>query len=191
MAATRSRPDPLTTCWEAAARLADAVASGDRLPELSSPVSLEPGETLHAGVDLDGWRHQGLDVPYEQHRGFVAGGLLMSGVTAAATVAANRRARLEAERLAAPQWRALGHVPVLATSHRLIVFHEGSWASVWYEAICQIRPALGEGRLELIFEDDPAYALQGQWVPYLAVVLATVLAERFGVDAVASALVAV
>ena len=90
--------------------------------------------------------------------------------------------------MAAPQWRTLGQVPVMATSHRLLVFHEGAWASVWYEAIRQLRPALAEGRLELFFEDDPPYLLQGPSVPYLAIVLATALAVQVGTDAVASAL---
>lgn len=158
------------------------------LPELTSAVLLENGEVLHASVDALAWRYLALDVAYQQHRGFAIGGLLTFGVTAAATGAANRRARGEAERQAAPQWRPLGQVPVLVTSHRLLVLHEGAWASVWYEAICQLRPALGDDRLELFFEDDPPYLLQGPSVPYLAVVLATALAAQVGTDAVASAL---
>ena len=112
----------------------------------------------------------------------------MFGLTAAATGAANRRTRQVAEQKAAPQWRSLGHVPLLATNYRLLVLHQGAWASVWYEAIRQMRPVLVEDRLELIFEDDPPYALQGPWVPYLTVVLATLLAERVGSAAVTSAL---
>lgn len=174
--------------WDAASQLAGAVSEGDRLPELASPVALEFGEMLHASVEADAWRYLAVDVAYEQHQGFAVGGLLTFGVTAAATVAANRRARAEAERQAAPQWRQLGQVPILATSHRLLVRHEGAWASVWYEAIRQLRPALADDRLELFFEDDPPYLLQGPSVPYLAVVLATALAAQMGTDAVASAL---
>jgi hypothetical protein len=78
---------------------------------------------------------------------------------------------------------------VLATNDRFLVLHDGAWASVWYEAIRKIRPALAEHRLELVFEDDPPYALQGSLVPYLGIVLATLLADRLGTDAVATALV--
>lgn len=156
-----------------------------------SPVALEVGEVLHATGDVDAWRFQGLDVPYVQRRGFAVGGLITFGVTAAATAAANRRARAEAERTAAAQWQSLGQVPLMATSHRLLVWHEGAWASVWYEAIRQMRPALAEGRLELFFEADPPYLLQGSAVPYLAVVLATALAVQVGTDVVASALLSV
>lgn len=188
MAATRRRPVSPVVSWEAAERLAEEIAAGQRLPELVSPVVLEVGEVLHASVDADAWRFQGLNVQYLQRRGFAFGGLITFGVTAAATAAANRRARSEAEKLAAPQWRPLGRVPVMTTSHRLLVWYEEAWASVWYEAIRQIRPALDEGRLELFFfDDDPPYLLQGPAVPYLAVVLATALAVQVGTDAVASA----
>lgn len=164
------------------------IAAGKRLPELISPVALEVGEVLHASVEADAWRFQGVDVPYVQRHGFAVGGLITFGITAAATALANGRARAEAEQMAAPQWRPLGQVPVMATSHRLLVWHEGAWASVWYQAVRQLRPALAESRLELFFEDDPPYLLQGPAVPYLAVVLATALAVQVGTDAVASAL---
>lgn len=188
MDATRGRPVSPDSSWDLAEQLAEEIAAGQRLPELVSPVILEAGEVLHATVDAGAWRFQGLDVQYVQRRGFAFGGLITFGVTAATTAAANRRARLEAEQIAAPQWRPLGQVPVMATSHRLLVFHGGAWASVWYEAIRQLRPALDDGRLELFFEDDPPYLLQGPAVPYLAVVLATALAVQVGTDAVASAL---
>lgn len=191
MEATRGRPPSPADSWEAAERLAEEIAAGQQLPEVASPVLLEVGEVLHAAADAEAWRYQGLDVPYVQRRGFAVGGLITFGVTAAATAAANRRARAEAEQMAAPQWRPLGQVPVMATSHRLLVLHEGAWASVWYDAIRQIRPALAEGRLELFFEDDPPYLLQGPAVPYLAVVVATALAVQVGTDVVASALLPV
>lgn len=79
-------------------------------------------------------------------------------------------------------------MPLLATNQRLLAFHEGAWASVWYSAIRQIVPSLHDFRLELIFEDDPPYLLAGEWVPYLTVVIAAVLASHYGVDAVASIL---
>lgn len=188
MAADYGRADPPDSAWVAAERLAEAVSSGMPLVVLPSPVLLEPGEVLHASGDATAWRYQALDVAYEQRRGFVLGGPILFGVTAAATAAANRRARAEAERCAAAQWRPLGQLQLLATSHRLLVLHQGAWASVWYDAIRQIRPALAEGRLELNFEDDAPYALAGPWVPYLAVVLVTVLAEQDGTSAVAAAL---
>lgn len=177
--------------WTAAVLLAQAVASGERLPLQVSPVLLEPGESLHASVTADAWRYLPLDVPYGQQRVVAVGGPLLLGLTAAAVAIGNRRARQAAERQAAPQWRTLGHLPVLATNHRLLVLHERSWASVWYNAIRQVRPALPEYHLGLVFEDAPPYALEGPWVPYLAVVLATVLAHELGTEAVRDALLPV
>lgn len=191
MDATYRRPADPTDSWAAAERLADAIAAGGNLPELASPALLEVGEVLHATLDVEAWRYLALDVTYPQTRGFIIGGPIMFGIGAAAKATANRRARAEAERLAAPQWRSLGQVQMLATSHRLLVFHEGAWASVWYNAIRQIRPALAQDRLELYFEDDPPYLLQGPSVPYLAVVIATALANEVGTAAVADALLPV
>ena len=188
MAATAARPASSLSSWQAAEMLAESVAAGGRLPELSSPVVLEVGEALHAHAQVDAWRYLALDVGYVQCRGGVFGGPLLFGLTSAARIVTNRRARREAEQLAAPQWRPLGHLPVLATSHRLLVLHERAWHSVWYEAICQIRPALHEDRLELFFEEDPPYSLTGPAVPYLAVVLVAALAAQVRPDAVVSAL---
>lgn len=177
--------------WAAAERFAEDLSLGQALPVLPSPVLLECGEVLHAVGIATGWRYQALDVAYEQRRGFAIGGPILFGVTAAVTAGANRRARQDAARRAVPQWRPLGQLQLLATSHRLLVLHAGTWASVWYDAILQVRPVVGDGRVELIFEDDVPYALVGSWVPYLTVVLTTVLAERFGTSAVAAALLPV
>jgi len=174
--------------WSAAERLAEGMSLGEPLPVLSSPVLLEWGEVLHASGHATGWRYQAFDVSYEQRRALVIGGPLLAGITAAVTAGANRRARQEAERRAVPQWHPLGQLQLLATNYRLLVLHDGTWASVWYDAIRQVRPAMAEGRVELIFEDDAPYELVGSWVPYLTVVLTTVLAERLGTAAVAAVL---
>lgn len=171
-----------------AERLATAVALGEPLPNLASPILLDPGEVLHAQLDASGWRFLGVDVVVEQRRLVALGGLLAFGAVAAANSIGNRRARAEAERLAAPQWRPLGSMPLLVTNQRLLALHDGAWASVWYSAISQLIPSVDDGRLELIFEDDPPYLLIGEWVPYLTVIITTVLASHYGVAAVASTL---
>jgi len=168
-------------------QLAVEVASGAPLPELPSPVLLGFGEVLHAEAEFVGWRFRAADVIYEQYRP-MATGLLTFGLSAVAAAIGNRRAMREAEQLAAPQWRALGLMPALATNQRLLVFQEGAWQSVWYSAIRQLLPRPAEQRLELIFEADAPYLLVGEWVPYLTVVITTVLAGGLGVDAVAAML---
>jgi hypothetical protein len=173
---------------DAAVRLAGDLAAGCSLPVMPSPVLLESGEVLHADLTAYGWRFHGVDVIYEEPRVLGIGGPILFAVTAAASVSARRRAKAEAERLAAPQWRPLGYLRILATDRRLLVLYQGAWASVWYAGIRQMHPAVHEQRLQLVFEDDSPYALAGPWVPYLTVVLTAALADQLGVDAVANAL---
>jgi hypothetical protein len=170
-----------------AAQLAADVAAGQPLPLLSSPVLLEAGEVLHAEAVIAGWRFHAAEMIVE-HRRLVGTGLFTFGVAAALNSIEGRRAREEAERLAAPQWRSLGSMPVLATNQRLLLLHEGAWASVWYSAIRKALPRPDEHQLELTFEEDPPYLLAAERVPYLTVVIVTVLARGYGVDAVASML---
>lgn len=84
-------------------------------------------------------------------------------------------------RLQAPRWHALGVLPIVATSHRLLAFRQATWHSVWISSITELRPELDAGRLELRFESDPPYLLVGPAAPYLAVVLATALVRSSAV----------
>ncbi len=169
--------------WDTAVDLATAVAAGSDLPTLASPALLDAGERLHADVPADGWRYHAVDVTYVAPRSTTLGGSLMCGLVAAGSAAGRRRARRDADALAAPQWRSLGALRVLATDRRLLVWYEGAWASVWYGAIRELRPALEIGRLDLSFDDDPPYCLAGPWVPYLTVVVTTLLAQHRGITA--------
>ncbi|HTN99817.1 MAG TPA: hypothetical protein VL068_04000, partial [Microthrixaceae bacterium] len=128
------------------------------------------------------------ELTYESPRAIGIGGPLVFGIVAASSAAARRRVRREAEALAAPQWRPLGELRVLATDRRLLVWHEEAWASVWYDAIRELRPDLDAGRLDMTFDNDPPYCLAGPWVAYLTVVVTTVLAQGRGVDSVIDAL---
>jgi len=62
--------------------------------------------------------------------------------------------------------------------------YDGAWAAVWYDAIREIRPYLEAARLEMTFDDDPPYCLAGPWVPYLTVIVTTILARERGIAAV-------
>jgi hypothetical protein len=174
--------------WDAAVALANQVAAGDGLPSIPSPVLLDTGEALHGDLSADGWRYDGADITYAAPRAVAIGGPLVFGLVAAGSAAARRRARQEAEALAAPQWRPLGELPILATDRRLVVWHEGAWSSVWYHAIRELRPDLEAHRLDMTFDADPPYCLAGPWVPYLTVIVTTVLARDRGVTAVGNAL---
>jgi hypothetical protein len=183
MDATRSRPG----CggeWNAAVDLANRVAAGGDLPRLASPVLLDSGEVLHAELTAEAWRFHGADVTFDVPRAVAFGGPLMFGLIAASSATARRRARREAATLATPQWRPLGALRVLATDRRVLVWREATWASVWYNAIRELRPDLEVARLDMTFDDDPPYCLAGPWVPYLTVIVTTLLAQDRGVRAV-------
>ncbi len=174
--------------WDAAVDLARRVAASGDLPILPSPVLLDASEVLHANIPTEGWRYHAADVAYAEPRVIAIGGPLMLGLVAAGSAVARRRARREAEALAAPQWRLLGVLQILATDRRLLVWHEGAWASVWYDAIRGLRPDLEAGQLDMTFENDPPYCLAGPWVPYLTVIITTVLAVRRGIEPTGAAL---
>ena len=189
MDATWSRGD-VGSEWGAAATLAAHIAAGGALPFIPSPVLLDGGEVLHADLAAEGWRFHEADITYVAPRVIAIGGPLLFGLTAAGSAVARRRARHEAEALAAPQWRPLGALRILVTDRRLLVWHKGAWASVWYSVIREFRPELAIGRLDMTFESDPPYCLVGPWVPYLTVIVTTVLAGDRGVSAVADVLAA-
>lgn len=178
----------LDSGWDIAVELAEQVASGGPLPGLASTVLLDPGEVLHADVGAFGWRFQAIDVFYEEPRILAFGGPVLFAAASIGAASARRRARAEAERLAAPQWRSLGELRVLATDTRLLVWFEGAWASVWYDGIRELHPDLEQHRVTMLFDDDPPYALAGPWVPYLTVIVTARLAARRGTESVAAAL---
>lgn len=187
MEATRGRRG-VGSGWDVAVELAEQIADGSPLPVLASTVLLDRGEILHADVGAFGWRFQAIDVFYEEPRILAFGGPVLFAAASIGAASARRRARAEAEQLAAPQWRSLGELRVLATDRRLLVWFEGAWASVWYDGIRELHPDLEQHRVTMLFDDDPPYALAGPWVPYLTVMLTACLAARRGTDAVAAAL---
>lgn len=174
--------------WDVAVELAEQIADGSPLPVLASTVLLDRGEILHADVGAFGWRFQAIDVFYEEPRILAFGGPVLFAAASIGAASARRRARAEAEQLAAPQWRSLGELRVLATDRRLLVWFEGAWASVWYDGIRELHPDLEQHRVTMLFDDDPPYAFAGPWVPYLTVMLTACLAARRGTDAAAAAL---
>lgn len=175
--------------WDLAVGLADQLAHGGALPVLASTLLLDPGEVLHADLGAVGGRFQAMDVVYDEPRVLAFGGPVLFAAASIGAASARRRARADAERLAAPQWRSLGSLRVLATDRRLLVWFEGAWASVWYDGIRELHPDLVNDQVTMLFDDDPPYALAGPRVPYLTVIMTACLANRRGLDAVANALV--
>lgn len=152
----------------AAQRLAEALDNGGWLNPIQVwDCPLDDVEVAYADITAFGWRFLATDVPYE-HRSVMFGGPLLFAATAIGSWASNRRRRREAERLASPQWRALGEIRVVVTSTRLLVWHNGGWYPVWYSAIDEVRPMPESGTLDLTFVADPPYRLAGPGICSLA-----------------------
>ncbi|QYG94310.1 hypothetical protein HC251_18970 [Iamia sp. SCSIO 61187] len=133
-------------------------------------------EGAHATFHVAGWRYMGAEVAYE--RTMVVGGRpLLFAALAGASALSNRRRREEAARLAAPRWRPLGDVTVVVAEDRLLVLHEGVWASVWLDAINAVHSP-HDSTVTLLFVDDPPYAFSGAWAGHLASALDRALADR-------------
>lgn len=125
--------------------------------EPQEPSWLLPGETVHAQIEAGTWRYLALDVPYD-HRTILYGGPIGWTISALASAIGNRRTRQAAERLAAPQWRYLGHLPIIVTSRRLLVTYDGDLWPISFDVIDSVCRR-GE-YMVLGFESDPPYALQ-------------------------------
>jgi hypothetical protein len=164
--------DPPSPALGAAWSLATSLRDGCHLAPLSlDGVPLAGDEPAYAELDVTGWRWLAVDGVAYESRTFLLGGPLLMCATAIASAVGNGRRRRDAERAAAPQWRPLGVVRVVVTPRRLLVRHESSWWSVWFEAIASVHPDPAALRLDVVFDRDPPYRFEGPEVPVLAVVL--------------------
>jgi hypothetical protein len=155
-----------------ASRLADALRNGGRLePRTIEGVPLEAGEVAYADLSAVGWRYFGLDAVSYERRTVLFGGPYVMAIAALASAIGNGRRRRDAEQLAAPQWRPLGMLRIVATSARLLVWHERAWWSVWYAGINDLRIDRSQTVLDLFFDADPPYRLAGPGMPVLGVAL--------------------
>ena len=120
---------------------------------------LLPNEVAHIKADALGWRWESSDVTYDRNL-LLLGGPVGMAVTGIASAVANRRARRSAERVAAPAWRPLGPLVVIATDRRLLVWHKEAWWSVWYSAIVGVQRNAAENQIDLFFGTDAPYRLR-------------------------------
>lgn len=120
---------------------------------------LLPGERiLTDAVPVHGWRFEQAEVIYER-KTLMLGGPLLFVLTGIASALRNRSARKTAEAQAAPQWRPLGPLTVLATTDRLLVRYQDAWWSVWYSAITHT--TCDGQQLQLQFLDAAPYLMAG------------------------------
>jgi hypothetical protein len=156
---TRHHANRRSRCTSAPVVLAPDDCSDQ--PEWADAVAhlLLPGEVAHIKAEALGWRWEPAEVTYDRNV-LLFGGPVGLAVTGIVSTVANRRARRRAERAAAPAWRPLGQLVVIATDQRLLVWHQGAWWSVWYSAMTAIRLGGGPDEVELHFAADPPYRLR-------------------------------
>lgn len=128
------------------------------------------GESAYAEIDAEAWRWLTQDVVYERRSLLLGGSIVMTAGWLASCVG-NHRRRLAAERSAAAQWRPLGLVRVVATDLRLLVWHAGTWWSVWYNGIAGCHLESDGCSLVLVFDREPPYRICGASVAILPIVL--------------------
>jgi hypothetical protein len=145
---------------------------------IAEAIPLALGERAYGNIQAIGWRYCGVDAVGYERRTVLAGGPFLMALKAIASAVGNHRRRAEAQRLAEPQWRSLGTLQIVVTSHRLLVWHQGAWSSVWLAAITNGRLDAAQATLDLFFEADPPYRLAGEGVTDLAVFLDAVLSQR-------------
>ena len=105
--------------------------------------------------------------PYD-HRTILFGGPVGWICSGIASVIGNRRSREAAERIAAPQWRYLGHLPIIVTNRRLLVWFDGDWWPVWLDAVTCYRRV--DRSIYLDFDSSAPYRLETDMLqPVLAV----------------------
>jgi hypothetical protein len=120
---------------------------------------LLPNEVAHIKADALGWRWEPSEATYDRNI-LLLGGPVGMAITGVASVVANRRARRRAERVAAPAWRPLGPLVIIATDRRLLVWHQAAWWSVWYAAIVGVRHDPAVHQIDLYFGTDAPYRLR-------------------------------
>lgn len=130
-------------------------------PEWAEVVThlLLPDEVVHIKADAFGWRWEPAEVTYDRNF-LLLGGPVGMAITGIASTVANQRARRRAERVAAPAWRPLGPLVMIATDQRLLVWPENAWCSVWYSAISGVRHDPPAQQIDIYFGTDAPYRLQ-------------------------------
>jgi hypothetical protein len=138
---------------------------------------LRPGEVQHGSLLMECQSFYAMEVEYST--GYVwGGGLVASAVGLAASAASNAAAKNRAERMAQPQWRHLGSLPVVATNQRLLVMIDQQWSRFELPDLVSLHLDLGQWAMQLHFEGVPPLLMRGPWAPWLTVVISASLYGR-------------
>lgn len=130
-------------------------------PEWADAVAhlLLPNEVAHIKADAFGWRWEPAEVAYDRNL-LLLGGPVGMAITGIASTVVNRRTRRRAERAAAPAWRSLGPLVVIATNQRLLVWYQDAWWSIWRSAVVGANLNPSGMCVDVSFVADPPYRIR-------------------------------
>jgi hypothetical protein len=160
---------------------ASSLAAGAALPQVATPLPLNPGELAHltlAGAGISGFF--GEDTGYRPSV-FLFGGPVGLAVTGAASWARNSAKKAEAQRAAIPRWHPLGGADVTMTSQRLAAAAAGRSESLWYAECGPLQFAAGPGGAPAVLvqpQGHPLLRIESPWAPVLYVLVHHLLDGR-------------
>ncbi|MEO3808972.1 hypothetical protein ABGB17_08210 [Sphaerisporangium sp. B11E5] len=162
--------------WRQACLLRERLLTGSSVPLLAPPntIRLFPGEVVHASAPM---RHEvwyGMDVTYSQSVVAFGGPVLFAAGLLASAVG-NARARSNAARMAAEQWRFHGENQTILTNHRILAFAGGRWLTWAHQSVMELWAAPREFAVVLVFSGIDPLRLTGPAAPWFAVALAFIL----------------
>lgn len=133
----------------------ESFAKGEALPSFEVfNLNLESDERLLDQYRAKYARFYGQNVTYSTGGVFAMGSPLFVAGAMIGSAVGNNRARTQAERMAAAQWREVQYVDVLVTDRRLIIPVGGRTLSFYYNAVVAFYPELEAMTLTLDFGDD-------------------------------------
>jgi hypothetical protein len=159
--------------WQAAFRLAAHLESGQSIPPMPPSMMLRVGEVQYGVARFSAMTYSGMDVEYNT-RYVWGGGLFLSGLTLAASAAANANSKARAQNLSRPQWRSRGPVDVTVTSQRIAIQSGATWSYLDLNELLNIQVDVGRWSVFPTFDGQDPLLLQGPWAPWLGVVMSWV-----------------
>lgn len=142
---------------------------GGSHPLAHSPIPLFAGELAYSQQPAQLFTYCGQDVNYDQHV-LAFGRQLLFMATLGISTVANRSRRRQAERAAAPQWRAINHGRAFLTNRRVAIQGTNGWADLWLEHLRHVEPIAPRGMV-LFFDGVVPYQLALPWPEYHVVLL--------------------
>lgn len=169
--------DQFADGWHRAVELHRWLGEGNALqPQPQQYFIPQPGERYFCTVGARLHLYTDMTVEYSQSM-FVAGrGWTGMAVTAGASMLFNKMRKERARREAAAQWRDFGETVVHITDHRLVMRIEQTLESLWYgAAMSEFAPCWEQYAVEIGVDGAPPLRLVGPSVPYLSVMVCSLL----------------